>query len=176
MTAVRDVLTDGGVTGPIGTRFVDWPAFDVWAGYLMLDAWIANTDRHAHNWGVVQDPTSGATYLGPSFDHGSALGGVMAEANRTKCVADESVAQWCAKGKSKRFYGGEPRDLVDLAVEALSLCSSAARTHWVTQITAVDLAICDSVIRRIPDMSDQTRTFVQTVVTTNRKRLCDALH
>lgn len=176
LTAVRDVLTDGRVTGPIGTRLVDWPAFDVWAGYLMLDAWIANTDRHAHNWGVVQDPTSGATYLGPSFDHGSALGGVMAEANRTKCVADESVAQWCAKGKSKRFYGGEPRDLVDLAVEALSLCSSAARTHWVTQITAVDLAICDSVIRRIPDMSDQTRTFVQTVVTTNRKRLCDALH
>lgn len=175
-SAVRDVLADARVTGPMGTRYSEWSAFDVWAGYLMLDAWIANTDRHAHNWGVVQDPTSGATYLGPTFDHGSALASVMMESNRSALVGDDRVAQWCANGKSKRFYGGEPRELLALAVEALSLCSPDARTHWVSQITAVDLGVCDSVTSRIPNMSDPTRTFVNTLITTNRKRLCDALH
>lgn len=33
------------------------PAFDVFTGYLLLDAWIANTDRHPHNWGVLRTPS-----------------------------------------------------------------------------------------------------------------------
>ncbi|MGC4960050.1 hypothetical protein [Gordonia sp. DT101] len=176
LSAVRDVLTEAGLTGPIGTNYVDWPAFDVWVGYLMLDAWIANTDRHAHNWGVLQDPVSGATYLGPSFDHGTALAAAEMETNRGARVADGSIFDWCDRGKTRRFDSGEPRDLVGLAVEALSMCSADARGHWVAQITAADLGVCHDVINRTPNMSHQTRTFLRTVITTNRKRLCDALH
>lgn len=176
LEAVRDVLTEAKVAGPVGTRYERWPAFDVWAAYMLLDAWIANTDRHAHNWGVVQDPTSGATFLGPSFDHGSALAAVMAESNRTALVDRNAVSRWCANGKSKRFDGGQPRNLVDLAVKGLSLCTPDARAHWVSKIAAVDLAVCDSHISRIPNMSDHTRSFLHTLVITNRKRLCDALH
>ncbi|UAK39378.1 hypothetical protein K8O93_06780 [Gordonia bronchialis] len=176
LDAVCDVLTRAKVVGPVGTEYAEWSAFDVWAGYLMLDAWIANTDRHAHNWGVVQDPTSGATYLGPTYDHGTALAAGETERKRADRVKGDSVAQWCDRGGTFRFYGGKWRALVDLAVEALSLCSPDARTHWVSQITAVDLGVCDSVTSRIPNMSDPTRTFVNTVITTNRKRLCDALH
>ena len=28
-------------------------ALDVFVGYLLLDAWIGNTDRHHENWGFV---------------------------------------------------------------------------------------------------------------------------
>ncbi len=47
-------------------------AFDVWSGYLMLDAWVAGRDRHHENWGAVA--RGHARELTPSFDHGNALG------------------------------------------------------------------------------------------------------
>lgn len=175
LTSIHLALTGAGITGPIGTAYAEWPAFDVWAGYLVLDALIANTDRHAHNWGVVLDEDSGATYLGPSFDHGTSLAAAEMERNRAARVSDGSVSEWCAKGRSKRFYGGEPRDLVGLAAEAVSMCSAGARQHWVTEVSAVDLEVCDDVIHRIPNMSEMTRSFVSTVLAANRKRLCDAL-
>lgn len=46
-------------------------ALDVFAGYVLLDAWIANQDRHHENWGALRMGT--ALYLAPSFDHGAAL-------------------------------------------------------------------------------------------------------
>lgn len=62
ITAIREALE--GLRGPVSTPYDDWSAFDVFAGYLVLDAWIANTDRHAHNWGVLQDPRTGDVCLG----------------------------------------------------------------------------------------------------------------
>jgi serine/threonine protein kinase HipA of HipAB toxin-antitoxin module len=49
-------------------------ADDVFLGYLMLDAWIANLDRHHENWGLVltKDITG---HLAPSYDHASSLAG-----------------------------------------------------------------------------------------------------
>ena len=52
---------------------------DLFVGYLMLDVWIGNTDRHDLNWGFVQRVAPGAadgdlTYLAPTFDHASSLG------------------------------------------------------------------------------------------------------
>lgn len=46
-------------------------ATGIFAGYLLLDAWIANQDRHHENWGAIWDGERLA--LAPSFDHGAAL-------------------------------------------------------------------------------------------------------
>jgi hypothetical protein len=48
-------------------------ALGVYTGYLLLDAWIANTDRHAENWGYVETASGGRRSLAPSYDHGSAF-------------------------------------------------------------------------------------------------------
>lgn len=40
-----------GCSGPPGSICEDWSASEVFAGYLVFDAWVANTDRHAINWG-----------------------------------------------------------------------------------------------------------------------------
>jgi hypothetical protein len=45
-------------------------ALDVFAGYIMLDAWIANQDRHHENWGALWDGRQ--LRLAPTFDHGAA--------------------------------------------------------------------------------------------------------
>jgi hypothetical protein len=65
-------LPDGGdlppeVTGPSG----------LFAGYLLLDALIGNTDRHHENWAIIelQRPDIEERYvLAPTFDHASSLG------------------------------------------------------------------------------------------------------
>lgn len=49
-----------------------WGGFGVWAGYLVLDAWVAGRDRHHENWAVARGPDR--VRLAPSFDHGNALG------------------------------------------------------------------------------------------------------
>jgi hypothetical protein len=37
-------------------------AIDVFLGYLMLDAWIANQDRHHENWGFIATPAPELNY------------------------------------------------------------------------------------------------------------------
>ena len=51
-------------------------AFDVFAGFVLLDAWIANQDRHDNNWSVLIPGTwpRPATLLSGSYDHASSLG------------------------------------------------------------------------------------------------------
>jgi hypothetical protein len=41
-------------------------------GYLLLDAWIGNSDRHHENWGFLK--LDEKLYLAPTYDHASCLG------------------------------------------------------------------------------------------------------
>jgi hypothetical protein len=71
---IRAVL-DGALPPPGWVGSGDATAFDVFAGYIMLDAWIANTDRHPHNWAVLRRATSAEPLqLCGSYDHASCLG------------------------------------------------------------------------------------------------------
>lgn len=173
ISAIRGALE--GLQGPVDTRYSEWTAFDVFTGYLVLDAWIANTDRHAHNWGVLQDPRTGEVCLGPSFDHGSALASGDEDRVRAQRVEQLSIDHWCEHGRTKRFNGGEAISLVDAAVEALSACGGPARRHWVAQITNVEMDRCFDIVAATPNLSDTTRSFLRTTLVTNRKRIRDAL-
>ncbi|WP_354561645.1 MULTISPECIES: hypothetical protein [unclassified Rhodococcus (in: high G+C Gram-positive bacteria)] len=96
LTAIHCALD--GLHGPVDTPHEAWPACDVFAGYLVLDVLIANTDRHVHNWGVLQNPTTGAVCLGPSFDHGSALASGNGDPYRAQHVALNQMERWCDGG------------------------------------------------------------------------------
>ena len=71
-----------GHSGPMGSGCDERDGFDVFAGYLVLDAWIANTDRHAVNWAVTLDDD--AMRLASTFDHGSALASGLEDALRER--------------------------------------------------------------------------------------------
>jgi len=43
----------------------------VFVGYMLLDAWTANQDRHHENWAAITGAKG--VELAPTFDHGSAL-------------------------------------------------------------------------------------------------------
>ncbi|WP_245908852.1 hypothetical protein [Mycobacterium neglectum] len=171
LDAIRNALL--GARGPVNSVFDTWTGFDVFAGYLVFDAWIANTDRHAHNWAVLQSPDVGTVHLAHSFDHGSALGSGDGDDRRARTLAG-GVERWCLRGCASSFEVPRATTLVSLAQQSLEIASPAAREHWMNQISQVEQSACDDIVARIPNLSESTRRFVIDVLSINRRRLLDA--
>lgn len=152
----------------------DGSAFDVFAGYVLLDAWIANQDRHDHNWSVLIPTTAspGLTRLSGSYDHGSSLGFGVRDARCAEMLAtDDGVEIWCRRGRALRFEGRP--GLIDAAQLALSLASPLARAYWPEQIRRVQQNYVLGLMGRIPRMSDGQRRFAIKLLEVNRRRLLD---
>lgn len=160
------------VEGSIPSGF---SAFDVWASYLMLDAWIAARDRHHENWGAVEN-RAGTRRLAPTFDHGNALGFQEPEERLLSMSSDPTrLERWAQKGVSPHF-AGKPQ-LVDLAHQALQMASPPATDHWRHQLNAVNLdhvlALLSDVPRNI--LSEAGVTFCHRLLSLNRRRLLDVV-
>ncbi len=171
--AVRACLA--GADAPAGhAGLQDLDGFQVWSGYLLLDAWIANTDRRHENWGVLVDRRSGARRLAPSFDHGSSLGFNVPPTQMVDLLRDPvSLERWCGRGRSKHF-AGRPA-LVQVAHEALHRAGAQARRLWLSRLDGLDGDQWDGIIERVPGdrMSEDARIFVGRVLEVNRRRLLD---
>lgn len=154
-------------------------AFDVFGGYMVLDAWIANRDRHDDNWAILIPPpdSTGRLQLSASYDQSSSLGYNVRE---SECVSrlgrPGGVEQWARKGTAHRFEHDPaigPPTLVEHAMAALRLCRPLVRRFWLDKIG--DISGDDSaVLERVPEMSDPCRTFAYEVLRINRERLIDA--
>ena len=100
------------------------------ASYLVLDALIANTDRHHENWGLLWqvlvniDEVSEAARLekqydiAPSFDHASSLGRELLDEKRVDILRRGAVEAYVRKGKGGIFFpdgkrGANPLELVE---------------------------------------------------------------
>jgi hypothetical protein len=92
---------------PPGATVPDsFTAFDVFAGFLVLDAWIANRDRHDENWAVLLPPPpddATAGMLGGSYDHATSLGFNLQDADRERRLRDGTVRAWAMRGDAYRF-------------------------------------------------------------------------
>lgn len=169
--AVRDALVT--VEPP---SEMTWPsnftAFDVWAGYLMMDAWVAGRDRHHENWAVVLRGQE--RRLAPSFDHGNALGFQERDERHARMIEDEPhLRRWVERGVSQHF-AGRP-SLTDLAWSALDLASAGTATYWLDRLEAVSEDDATAAVSGVSNavMSEVTRTFVSRLLETNRRRLLD---
>ncbi|MGB7964118.1 MAG: HipA domain-containing protein, partial [Propionicimonas sp.] len=136
-------------------------AFDCFAGLLVLDALIANTDRHHENWGIIEETRR----LAPSYDHGASLGFNVRKPMR------ERPREYAAGGKSRHFPSR--LTLVDLAGEALGMVGAKVAAHWREAVARVDTGDLKEIIASVPEdwMSGVMRTFVLELVIENRRRL-----
>ena len=154
-------------------------AFDVFAGYVVLDALTANRDRHDENWAVLLPIAGeGPTRLCGLYDNANSLGYNVKDAKRAERLARPGgVRDWCTNGTAHRFEhtpGRAPQTLVQAAVRALGLASPGAREHWPRQVDRVTEQEMTSIIERLPEMSEVARTFVIELLLVNRKRVLDA--
>lgn len=152
-----------GVRGPEGTH----EATMVFAGYLVLDAWVANTDRHAVNWALLLDITgAGPNRLAPSFDHGTAFGSGIADAQ----LDGRDGADFARRGRAGRFENGRDTTLVDFALEAVSKAGESG-SRWIGALAAVEEDRVRAVIDAVPGMSDARRRFTLEALAENKRRL-----
>lgn len=148
-------------------------AFDAWAGYVMLDAWVAGRDRHHENWAAIEH--GGHVRLAPTFDHGNALGFQEPEPKIEALAQDaERVVRWAKRGSSHHF-SGKP-DLVQLAMAALDLTSHEVGAYWLMKLAEVADHEIESVFESVPTeyLSEAGRTFRTQLLLVNRERILHA--
>jgi hypothetical protein len=146
-------------------------AFDVFCGFLMFDAWIANLDRHEENWSVLQAP-DGSRHLAPSYDHGNSLGfNLLDDRRRAIMHGNPPLNEWAAKATAGRFENGRTVSLVNHAANALMLAQQGTGQFWRDRIGSVAAADLAAVVAAVPEMSEHARTFLLRLLDINRERL-----
>jgi hypothetical protein len=167
--AVKTALND--IEPPLGYGTLsDFTEFEVWAGYVMLDAWTGGRDRHHENWAALSDGTTHR--LAPSFDHGNALGFQESDRRRADLANNEArLSKWARSGKSHHF-AGRP-SLATLAGDALRECREPARSHWLDRLEAVTPETMHTTLVTVPEpcLSYEWRRFCLKLLTVNRERI-----
>jgi hypothetical protein len=157
-------------------------AYDAFVGYLVLDAWIGNRDRHDENWAVLRPLIGeGPDCLCGSYDQAGCLGYNLRDGERLRRLAGgtrRDVAHFAARGDAWRFENSGPpiRSLVAHAVDGVTSASQEAAAYWgetIDRLARLDVA---PIFDRLDSMSVAARTFACRLLEINGKRLRDEYH
>lgn len=158
-------------------------AKQVFLGYLMLDAWIGNTDRHHQNWALVQQSEEKrVTYrLAPTHDHAASLGCTLTENEVELRLTTKD------RGRSVRGYAESPkaRSAIFLSendknplgllevFRLASLINPDASQIWLGMLENVTLNQIEMIFHRIPShiASEAAKRFAIDLLVINRERL-----
>jgi hypothetical protein len=153
-------------------------AADLFVGYLMLDSWIGNTDRHHENWGLIVIPPR-RVELAPTFDHASSLGREESDARRKQRLTTkdkrQSVSAYASRARSGFFRtvtDTKPMSTLDAFVAAARLRRQAGR-FWLNKLSAMDAASTTRIFEGMPvsEMSGISQQFANRILQINRDRL-----
>jgi hypothetical protein len=174
---VLSVIADKSVNLPINWihSFGIEKAVEVFVGYLLLDAWIGNGDRHHENWGIIRTQaksTLEATkHLAPTYDHASSLGRDLSDEQRRKRSV-EAYANKC----SSAFYGtvDDKKTLKTFNVfQQIANCYPKAAYVWLAQLESISKAHILDIFNRIQGsrISPNASNFAQEILEINKHRL-----
>jgi hypothetical protein len=157
-------------------------AIDVFVGYLMFDAWIANQDRHNQNWGLVRG-FGDEVHLAPSYDHGSSMGRNETDDKRRRILTTRDAGQqmpaYVKRASSGLYPPGasasektKPLSTIDAFAYGMRIRPAAAAT-WLEQLRAVTPQFMEELVRLIPPShaTDVTIDFTAQLLQHNRLRL-----
>jgi hypothetical protein len=154
-------------------------ALDVFVGYVMLDAWIANQDRHHENWAAIGSPEEKALRLAPTFDHGASLARNISDRQRKDRLESQDsgqrVAHFASRARSA-FYSSasDSRTLGTLeAFDRFAQAAPAAARVWLDTIRGVTREEIEAIVKEVPPnrMSDLARLFTLELIMANQERL-----
>lgn len=161
-----------GYTGPPSGS-----AFDAFAGFMMLDALVANRDRHEQNWAVLRGELLGMTdKLAGSFDHGGSLGYNLQDSKRERLLSDpRMLAGFASKGLAHRFEHSRSATapmLTRHAATALAMCPPDARRWWLTRLWELDLTSLRMRLERgVEGVSPVALEFAMSLIELNVERM-----
>lgn len=152
-------------------------AIDTFVGYLLLDAWIGNTDRHHENWAFIS--VKDRIYLSPTYDHGSSLGRNEPDSKRQqrlttkdKAFAVESYAQKCYSVFYTQVGNTHRLRNFDVFCEVKKLYPNAAKI-WLDRLAEISSSDTLEIIMRIPKhrISIPAIEFAHKILELNQKEL-----
>lgn len=184
---VLRIISDESVNLPIGWTVPSGiqKAVEVFVGYLLLDAWIGNGDRHHENWGVVRNKavlttsetahiastTSETVHLAPTYDHASSLGRDLSDEQRQKRSV-EAYANKCFSA----FYGNvddkKPLKTVDV-FDYAARCYPNAAHIWLERLEGISKTNILDIFNRLPNtrISPIAADFAQNILEFNQHQL-----
>jgi hypothetical protein len=143
----------------------------------MLDAWIANQDRHHENWAAIWD--GNMLQLAPTFDHGAALARNLRDIERAERLAtkdrNRTVKAFAERGRSA-FYGTpsntRPMELREV-FRAFAKRAPGAAEIWLDRLRDVKDDQVWAILERVPAdrMSETAKQFTAELLRTNQQRL-----
>jgi len=153
-------------------------ASDVFIGYLMLDAWIGNTDRHHENWAISIHISEGIR-LAPSYDHASSLGRIEGDKKKEQILrsigGDAAMIRYVEKARSALYKDiTDQRPLTPLqAFEEASLLRPGSSTYWKNKLSNISDESIIEIVNSVPKemMSSFSVEFVVCVLAVNRLRI-----
>jgi len=152
-------------------------AFDVFVGYLLLDAWIANQDRHHENWGEIAYNDS--IYLAPTYDHAASMGQNETDAVRedrlTKRDHKRHISAYVEKARSAIYLKkSEPKPLLTVDVFAMAAKRRLmAAKLWRQMLGDITREQCLAIFERIPatEISETAIEFAIKLLEINKQRI-----
>lgn len=170
-------------------------ACHLFVGYLLLDAFIVNTDRHHANWAVIDFPQQDGKKLveiAPTFDHASSLGRELSDTHRSaKLVAEkdrhkkqhkprhqsQTIVGYLRSEKGLgRIYASEqdtkplhPMQVIEKARETFPEAADA----WIDRLAEIDMARFEAIVADVPTdiMSQPARDFSLCLIELSRTAL-----
>lgn len=154
-------------------------AIDTFIGYLLLDAWIGNSDRHHENWAFID--CEGKNYLAPTYDHASSLGRNESDERRKKRLTTkdrgfsvEAYANKCNSCLYAKVGDRKPLKTLDAFCEAAKLHPQAANI-WLDRLAGISINDTLELFGRIPNslISSTAIEFAQKILEINQNKLLD---
>jgi hypothetical protein len=175
------------LTKTLPSKPLGWDSFskvksaeEIFCGYLMLDALIANQDRHYENWGYIL--TNGQTiHLAPTFDHASSLGrNEQEESMKIRLSTKDkgrSLEHYVTKAKSALFKSrGDmtPMTTID-AFDTWGAGVPLAKAAWIERLAGISDIEFRDIIESIPDelISETAVEFTHKLLILNKQRIID---
>jgi hypothetical protein len=150
-------------------------AVSVFVGYLLLDAWIGNSDRHHENWGFVYQKSDRSVHLAPTYDHASCLGRELLDSAREGRLRNRTVGHYATKARSAFYEQAGDRKAV-LTFELF--CKVAQRYNqsaklWLAQLAKISETEIRTLMARVPSsrITPVAAEFAYEMLEFNRGRL-----
>ncbi|AFZ23917.1 HipA-like protein [Cylindrospermum stagnale PCC 7417] len=152
-------------------------AVDTFVGYLLLDAWIGNTDRHHENWAFIS--VEDKIYLAPTYDHGSCLGRNEPDSKRKERLITKDVGfsvhayvEKCSSNLYARVRDKKTLKNFDVFYQVRQRYPDAARV-WLDNLAKVSSNDTLELFERIPShrISKTATEFAQKILELNQNRL-----
>jgi hypothetical protein len=147
-------------------------ARDLFVGYLLLDAWIGNGDRHHENWGFIRRQNfQPSIYLAPTYDHASCLGREFSDAQRQ----NKPVKSYVNRCKSAFYLNSEDRK----PLKVLELFEYTVRQYpqagqeWLSRLEQISEQQIDLILQAFPAtrLSEAAANFAFKILHTNKEQL-----